>query len=222
MEFQTAYDEFIKLHAQNEKVSAVQRIEFGLEHAEKLFLENIWWPAFRNFKYLYPQYEIRDFKEGRRYIDFAYIHGHFRIAIEIDGMGPHWKDITQEKFSDHCQRQNHLVIDGWYVLRFAYKDVRYTPRLCQQTIQQLIGRLTGDESASLCELKIIDREIVQLALSRACPITAKEVATHVHLRKHATIQHLKQLTDAGWLEPASGAQRIRSYRIHPSHSNIQL
>lgn len=30
----------------------------GHNHAERLFLEKVWWPAFENFLHLYPEYEI--------------------------------------------------------------------------------------------------------------------------------------------------------------------
>lgn len=134
-----------------------------------MFLENVWWPAFGHFDKLQPEYPVRDFKEGARYIDFAYVHDHYKIAIEIDGLSGHWRDISQEQFSDHCERQNHLVIDGWHVLRFSFTDVQNRPRRCQQTIQQLIGRLSGDASASLAKLSLTDREIVRAALSLTRP-----------------------------------------------------
>jgi very-short-patch-repair endonuclease len=222
LEFENAYDAFIKFHAKRRSGQEAERIKLGLKHAEKMFVETVWWAAFHNFNALHPEYEIRDFKDGHRYIDFVYLQPHFRIAIEIDGIGPHWKDISQEQFCDHCQRQNHLVIDGWHVLRFAYKDVHEHPRLCQQTIQQLIGRLTGDSSGMLQAMNVTDREIFRLALGLPRPITVQDVVTHIRLRAHAAASHLKRLTEAGWLEPASGSLRIHSYRIHPSRTNIQL
>lgn len=193
------------------------------QHAETLFLKNVWWPAFRNFDNLYPEYEIRDFNDGRRYLDFAYIQAHFRVAIEIDGIGPHWKDISQEQFSDHCHRQNHLIIDGWHVLRFTYQDVLKRPKMCQRTVQQLMGRLTTNSSdLGLSRLALVDREIVRLVLSHGYPIKVTDVAVHAKLSRNGAIQHLKHLVEEEWLVPASGSIRVRSYGIHPSKSNLQL
>lgn len=222
MEFHNAYAQFIERRKQAYDSRAAERIQHGVQHAELTFLEQVWWPAFQSFDGLYPEYEVRDFKDGHRYIDFAFIQPHYRIAIEIDGIGPHWNDISQEKFSDHCHRQNHLVIDGWHVLRFTYKDVRDNPRLCQQAIQQLVGRLLVDSNASIGRLTLLDREIVRLVLGRSRPVTITDVSTHVHLKQHATIHHLKRLCQEHWLEPASGAKRIRSYQIHPTRSNLHL
>ncbi|WP_052486900.1 hypothetical protein [Gordoniibacillus kamchatkensis] len=38
----------------------------------------------------------------------------------------------------------HLLNDGWIVVRIGYDDVRERPRLWQQLLQQMMGRLFGD------------------------------------------------------------------------------
>lgn len=222
LEFEDAYETFINAHVKSRSGPGEKRIKEGLEHAEKLFLKNVWWPAFHHFHALHPEYQIHDFKDEHRYIDFAFIQPKFRIAIEIDGIGSHWREITQDQFCDHCQRQNHLIIDGWRVLRFAYKDVHERPRLCQQAVQQLIGRLTNDSGGIPKTLKVMDREILRLALGTDRPITARDVTDRVQVGRKAATQHLKSLADKGWLEPASGSIRTRSYRIHPSRAHVQV
>lgn len=222
MEFQHSYDAFVRFHTENRSVHEAERIRQGLNHAEKAFVQNVWWPAFLNFDGLHPEYEIQDFKDGCRYIDFVYLRPHFRIAIEIDGLGSHWQDITQDQFSDHIQRQNHLIIDGWHVLRFTYKDVQERPRLCQQTIQQLIGRLTGDSSGVLKDMKVLDREIIRMAMGSTHPTTVRDVMDRLDLQRRAATRHLKGLSEVNWLEPIGGPLRFHAYRIHPSRSHIQL
>ncbi|QQE78858.1 DNA-binding response regulator [Alicyclobacillus sp. SO9] len=222
MDFHNSYDNLLSRQKQSIDAEVVISRKSSSQHAERAFLRNVWWPAFQNFDGLHPEYEILDFNEGRRHIDFAYIQPHFRVAIEIDGIGPHWRDISQERFSDHCNRQNHLIIDGWYVLRFTYMDVQHRPRLCQRTIQQLLGRLSGDAASAVNQLPLIDREIVRFVLGRPFPVTVAETAAHIQLKRHATIRHLKLLTDSGWLVPASGTRRVRTYRIHPSYADVRL
>lgn len=222
MEIVNAYDVWVKAHVKRRSGHGAARIKEGLQHAEKLFVEHVWWPAFHNLDGLHPEFEIRDFQDGYRYIDFAYIQKHFKVAIEIDGMGPHWKNISQQEFSDHYERQNHLVIDDWHVLRFTYNDICDRPRTCQQTVQQLIGHLSADSSKALKMLKLTDREILRLALGSNRPITARDIANHLNLGNEAATRHLRMLSHLSWLEPASGATRIRSYRVHPSRVNIHL
>ncbi|WP_426901554.1 hypothetical protein [Rossellomorea vietnamensis] len=40
---------------------------------------------FQHFRFLHPEYEINDFKDGKRYLDFAYIRPTMQICFEIDG-----------------------------------------------------------------------------------------------------------------------------------------
>ncbi|WP_252183434.1 hypothetical protein [Rossellomorea vietnamensis] len=75
---------------------------------------------FQHFRFLHPEYEINDFKDGKRYLDFAYIRPTMQICFEIDGYGPHLQKISRWQFSDSLERQNQLVIDGWTVIRFSY------------------------------------------------------------------------------------------------------
>ena len=196
------------------------RLRAGLGHAEKLFLDRVWWPAFHDFTHLYPEYELHDYNDSLRYIDFAYLNPHFRLAIEIDGVGTHWQQISTAEFADHCRRQNHLIIDEWRVIRFAYSDVRNFERNCQQTLQQLIGRLTVMPYESLDALSVIDREIMRLAVALRRAIVTADVMAHVNLSRNTARSHLKRLVQAEWLAPHSGALRVRSYKVQPRRINI--
>lgn len=147
--FDEVYDHFIHRHIQVRSGERVRRLQKGQGHAEKLFLEHVWWPAFGHFDHLHPEYEITDFKDGFRYLDFAYIRPGVQLAIEIEGYGPHLRDISREQFSDQCRRQNDLIIDGWKVLRYSYDDIREMPRFCQQKLHQFMGRWLGDEQRSI-------------------------------------------------------------------------
>lgn len=222
MNFEADYEKFMRQHSEGRKNQRLEQLLTSHGHAEKRFLQNVWWPAFRHFNGLHPEYEIHDYKDGYRYIDFAYIQAHFRVAIEIDGLGPHWRNISKWQFSNHCQRQNHLVIDGWHILRFTYDDVDEFPRVCQQTLHQLLGRLLGGVSAAMSSLSLVEREVIRLAMTAAHAITAKHVTSLLHVSPDCATRCLRKLSDNSWLQPASGSVRIRSYRLHPSRNNIQL
>ncbi|OFW79328.1 MAG: hypothetical protein A2201_11570 [Alicyclobacillus sp. RIFOXYA1_FULL_53_8] len=108
------------------------------------------------------------------------------------------------------------------MLRFTYKDVQERPRLCQQTIQQLVGRITGDSSGILKGMKVLDREIIRMAMDSTHPVTVQDVVVRFALGRRAAARHLKKLSEVDWLEPIGGPLRIHAYRIHPSRSHIQL
>ncbi len=222
IDFATAYKRFVEAHLREADGGRQGRLLEGLGHAEYRFLENVWWPAFGDFTDLYSQYEVRDFRDGKRYVDFAFIRDGHRIALEIDGKGPHWREITKQQFSDHLQRQNHLVIDGWLVLRFAYSDIEERPRVCQQTIQQLLGRLSGQSTRVLQRLSLVERELVRLAARTSTPVTPRWAARQLNITPATAARHMRRLMENHWLEPVREGVRIRRYRLHSSRSHLPI
>ncbi|MCL6517768.1 DNA-binding response regulator [Alicyclobacillus sp.] len=220
MDFATAFRSFMKHHikeASSEKRR--DRLMRGLGHSEKLFLEAVWWPAFGHFEGLYPEYEVQDYRDGIRFIDFAYLHPRFQVAIELDGYSTHARDVTPEQFSDHLMRQNTLVIDGWYVIRFATGALQHSPRQCQQVLQQLFGRLLSPQKDRLQDLRPLDREILRLFLRWPDPLGPKHIAQMLHVGGDTAARHLRSLARQRWLVPVgAGRTRVRLYRIHPDRS----
>lgn len=213
MAFEEKHVAWMELVVSGADGGRLRRLQEGQGHGEKAFLQAVWFPAFGGFEGLHPEYEVRDFKDGSRFIDFAYIRGAFRAAIEIDGFGPHWKDITQEQFADQWMRQNDLIIDGWKVLRFAYVDVTQRPRRCQQVLHQLLGRWLGEYDAAPA-LTPEEKEIVRVALGSVCPVTPRMVADRLDVcTKHAA-KLLRGLVEKRILSPVGkGTQRVRRYRV---------
>lgn len=72
---------------------------------------------------------------GRYEIDFAYPD--LRLAIEVDGYGPH---ASRRAFQHDRDRQNALVGLGWTVLRFTWADVVKRPDHVARVIREAIGR----------------------------------------------------------------------------------
>jgi hypothetical protein len=219
--FDEEYEKYMKWHIGKRTGPRLERISPDLGHAEQKFLRNVWWPTFHQFENLHPEYEIRDYREGYRYIDFAYILPYFRIAIEIDGFGPHWRNISKWQFSEQYHRQNSLSIDGWHVLRFTYDDVDERARLCQQAIQQFMGRWQSTSSA-LEGLTASEREVVRLAIISSHSITPNDVCSLLHVCSKHGQKLLRSLVRQRWLQPASGNVRITSYRLHPSKANTKF
>ncbi|TMV51416.1 DNA-binding response regulator [Paenibacillus mesophilus] len=209
-----AYAVWIGNHQSQRSGERLRRLNEGHGHAEKLFAETVWWPAFGNFDSLHPEYEVFDFKDGSRFLDFAYIQGVARICIEIDGFGPHRRDIDRRQFSDELTRQNHLVIDGWIVIRFSYDDVKEKPRHCQQLLLQLMGRLAGMQGKTGTDLTVMEKEAVRLVFRQNGVITPGELFRHLGLGRRKGMQLIENLLEKKWLIPATGSLRIRTYRLN--------
>lgn len=212
MGFKEEYQAFMNAHLQARSGERLRRLQEGHNQAEMLFLKEVWWPSFNHFRYLHPEYEVSDFKDGTRYLDFAYIRPAIRICLEIDGYGPHLRNISRWQFSDNLERQNQLVIDGWTVIRFSYDQVKENPRRCQQIIQQVIGRWLGDE-LDQTSLSFREKEVLRLAIRKGEEIFPIEVKKYLKLSDKTVKIVLSQLVDKKMLIPASGIKRIRSYRL---------
>ncbi|MOA07674.1 hypothetical protein D3C78_1273830 [compost metagenome] len=75
-QFESKYEEWLQLNinsAENHRRSEL--LQKGLGHGTIEFLRSIWFPAVGNFDHLYPEWEVRDFNNGYRYLDLAYMPG---------------------------------------------------------------------------------------------------------------------------------------------------
>lgn len=178
-------------------------------------MEQVWWPAFGHFNHLHPEYEVNDFRDGFRYLDFAYIQSSIR-EIEIDGFGPHLQRISRTQFSDQWIRQNHLVIDGWKILRFSFDDVKERPRMCEQLLQQFMGRWLGGVSFNpiLSGLTPEEKEILRLAIRTNRSLVPNDVRLLLDVAPEKARKLLHTLLTKGLLvSGGSGKERIRCYRL---------
>lgn len=158
MDFDTAYEAFMSKHRRLRKGRRLKRLIEGHGYLEKLILRNIWWPAIGHFDDLHPEYEVSDFRDGTRFLDFAWLPGPIKLDVEGDGRESHGTKASKEDFSDDRNRQNHLVIDDWKVLRFSHDSVKEQPRMCQQILQQFMGRYFGSLSKTTLDLSLEERD----------------------------------------------------------------
>lgn len=215
-ELSTAYEGWMERQSKVSKGERRRKLLSNSNYAEKLFIKNVWWPAFGQFISLHAEYEIRDFKDGWRYLDFAFITAGFKLCIEIDGYGTHWRDLNRAQFADQLMRQNHLVIDGWIVLRFSFDDIIEKPRVCQQLLQQIMGKLGSMKTTNIVD-KLTPSEIVilRLAASLSNPITPHYVVAQLGIHRTTVFRHIRLLVQKGLLIPSrTDVKRVCSYQIN--------
>ncbi|MBP1989058.1 winged helix DNA-binding protein [Paenibacillus eucommiae] len=153
---------------------------------------------------------------------FAILQGHLRLAIEIDGFGPHQQQISRSPFSDQLLRQNHLVIDGWKILRFSFDDVRDRPRMCEQLVQQFMGRWHSHSShqSDLEKLSSEEKDILRLGIKLKRDLTPKDICLKLNIEQQKARKLLRQLVDKGFLHSAGkGSSRSRFYKLTSSASS---
>ncbi|UKS27820.1 endonuclease domain-containing protein [Paenibacillus sp. HWE-109] len=174
-QLQEQVDNYVSQHLAVRNGERYRRLSEGHGYAERLFLSQIWLPAFGNFNDLHPEYEVKDFRDGTRFLDFAFLRHALKLAIEIDGYGSHSAQISRRQFSDQWIRQNHLMMDGWKILRFSFDDIKHRPRMCIQLLQQFMGRFFGGSTQSIYALDCMEKEIIRFTWALDRPLTPQDV-----------------------------------------------
>lgn len=183
----------------------------GLGHGTVEFLRSIWFPAVGNFKSLYAEWEVRDFNNGYRYLDLAYMPGGAKGGIEIQGFGPHARDLDVRAVQRLMPTALSISAGRLDFLPIAYPSITEEPQLCQQLVLAFIGRFAAtDVTASLSWL---EAETVRLARRVLRPLTPLELAAHLRVCDRQARRILHHLVELQILEVASGSTRIRTYKL---------
>lgn len=210
--FEEAYEAWLKLHIETEtNPRRKERLEKGLGHGTIEFLRTIWFPRVGNFDHLYPEWEVRDFGGGYRYVDLAYMPGGAKGAIEIQGYGPHARDLDVRRFKDLCRRHCLMALDGWIFLPIAYPSIVEESGQCQQLVLAFIGHFIASDTPS--SLDWMEAETIRLARRLLRPIKPLELANHLRVSDRHARRILRRLVLLHLLEPASGSERVRAYRL---------
>lgn len=208
--FDEKYEEWMQANIEAaDNVRRRELLEKGLGHGSVEFLRLIWFPLFKNFDHLYPEWEVRDFHNGYRYVDLAYMPGGVKGGIEIQGYGPHARDLDVRRFKDLCWRQCLLALDSWVFLPIPYLSIKDEPELCRQLVLSLIGRFVSLETpVALCGL---EGEVVRFARRLLRPFTPQELAHHLGVTDRYARNLLHKLVDSQHLQVTNGNLRNRRY-----------
>lgn len=209
------YLRWLDKQAKNRTGEALRRLKEGHGRNEKLFAQNIWWPAIGNFDYLHAEYEVANFRDGAYYLDHAYVRPPYLIDWEVDDFSSHAKNVSRRSFDYERDRQNQLVADGWKVIRFTLDAITERPRQCQQFVLQMLGKLYGNGMMEPYSLTLEQREIMRVASVLRRPFTPTEICEPLGVHAQYARKLLHELVEKELLAPASGSARIRTYVLGP-------
>ncbi|MEK4363841.1 transcriptional regulator [Paenibacillus sp. FSL M8-0212] len=211
IDFDEAYEVWIRSLLEKETNPRVlSRLENGLEHGTLEFLRSVWFPVMKNFNHLQPEWEVRDFHNGYRYLDLAYLPGNgVKGGIEIQGYGPHARDLDVRRFKDLCWRHCLLTLEDWIFLPIAYLSIKDEPKRCQQLVLSFMGKFIATDVPT--SLNWLEAETVRYARRIIRPFAPSELATHLRITDQHARRVLHSLIDQHVLHVASGAQRYRTY-----------
>lgn len=200
MSFELEHDLLMELHLGLRSGERRGRLARGHLYAEKLLLQNVWWPLFGNFDYLHPEYEVYDWNRKSQFLDFAFLPPYGRFGLECDGYQSHIKDMDREKFSYSLNRDTFLSGMGWRIIHFSFDDVQRRPEICRMLLQMVIGpsliKSTSDPVVSSQE-----RELLRLAWSQGRGIRPKDIIDRYNVNFRTARKWLQALVDKGFLRP---------------------
>lgn len=207
------------MHKQIEQENNHRRreiLEKGLSHGSVEMLRAIWYPVVGNFDHLYPEWEVRDFNGGVRYLDLAFLPGNMKGDIEIQDYRTHARDLDSRRFKDLCRRQSLLSLDDWIFLPIAYLSIREEPEFCKQLILSFIGKFLSFDTDP--RLNCLEAETVRYARRILRPFTPYELATHLRVTDRYTRNVLHRLVEENHIVVVSGNVRYRTYQLNVGES----
>lgn len=211
--FDQMYEEWMTKQIKEEtNPRRLELLRKGLGHGTVEFLRVVWFPAVGNFDHLYAEWEVQDFNNGYRYLDLAYLPtGGGKGGIEVQGFGPHARDLDVRRFKDLCWRHSLLALDGWLLLPIAYLSIKEETKQCQQLVLSFIGKFIA--IAPLPSLNWAEAEAVRFARRSLLPINALDLAAHLCVTDRHARRILHRLVELRLMEVASGIQRFRTYQL---------
>jgi hypothetical protein len=221
MNFEEAHEVWLERHLGALDGERARRVVTGHQYLERLILQEVWWPAFGTLEGLYPQYEVRDYRDGRRYIDHAYKPHMMKLALEADGFKPHVQDVTVSDHADNLLRDAHLIADGWMVVHFSTEIIKNRSREAQQLLRQIVwgheGRVRGSS------LSLAAREIVRHARSKGSPVSIKELMLLLGRCRNTVMLLIRELHGHGLIAPVrSDRMRVHGYNLTMKGRDVAL
>ncbi|MNC35604.1 hypothetical protein D3C75_840920 [compost metagenome] len=217
MSFENAHQQFIAGHLAGRPSGERRgRLERGHQHAEVLFLRNVWWPLRGDFTKLHPEYEVTDWRGRSYFADFAWLPGHIRLLIEIKGYASHIRDMDRHKFCNELNRETFLQAMGYRVVSFAYDDVEQRPELCISLLRMIMGRYQAAE-APVSRLQLMEQEVIRLAIQLTGTVRPQDVKQHFGIDYKTAVRTLHSLSDKGWLLPSCRGNQERVVRYELAH-----
>ncbi|MFD0870131.1 MULTISPECIES: transcriptional regulator [Paenibacillus] len=187
-------------------------LQKGLSHGTVELLRSIWYPVVGNFDHLYPEWEVRDFNNGYRYLDLAFLPGGAKGDIEIQDYRSHARDLDTRRFKDLCRRQSLLSLDDWVFLPIAYLSIQEEPEFCKQLILSFIGKILSFEVD--VRLNSMEAETVRYARRLLRPFTPTELARHLRVTDRYARKVLHDLVEKQHLIVVGGKLRFRTYQLN--------
>ncbi|MFC0214483.1 hypothetical protein ACFFK0_18795 [Paenibacillus chartarius] len=212
--FEAAHAAWLDEHLARRTGERRGRLERGYQHAERLFVKQIWWPLVGSLNNLHPEYEVTDWRGRSYFADFVWLIGWVKLVFEIKGYAAHVRDMDRYKYCNELNRETFLFSMGLPVISFAYDDIEQRPDTCIALLRMVMARYQPHQ-APVSRALLSEKELLRLAIQLARPIRPVDVVHHLQVDSKTAVVMLRKLCDKGWLTPAfrGRGERIVCYEL---------
>jgi hypothetical protein len=211
MGFSEEHTKWLEYHIRRRSGERRSRLERGHGHGERMFLERVWWSIFGNLNDLHPEYEVADWRGRPYFVDFAWLPGQCKFAMEVKGFGPHVQQSDRIRYRQELDRETFLQILGFRVISIPYDNLESEPML---SINLLKSLLSPYMAASLRDHRYtrLERDALSVALRLGKPIRPLDLVRELEINHRTAIHCLKTLCEKGKFRPILSCRETKVNR----------
>lgn len=222
MSFEIEHEKWINWHLSRRNGERKDALKRGHGFGNQLFVEKIWWPLVGHFQGLHPEYEILDWRGRSYFVDFMWILGALRFAIEIMDYGSHGKNRT--KYRMDLNRGLFLQSQQCHLVSISLDEMKENPEFIQAILRNMWAPYFTTGKPILQPYKKIERMLIRYAVCHNRVIRPAVAAIELDLHKQTVIKYCRELVHKGKLRavPAGSTGKIYSYELIGSTFNFEL
>lgn len=199
MSFQIEHDKWINIHMKRRRGERLDALKRGHGYGNRLFIERIWWSMVGHFHGLHPEYEVKDWRRRSYFVDFMWIVGASRFAIEIMDFGSHGTDRT--KYRMDLNRSLFLQEQDCTLFYISLDELKENPSFILSALRNILSPflMARDGTIVTTERRFskIERDLMRAAIRHNRVIRPIDAAMELELHTMTVIKHCRILVEKG-------------------------
>ncbi|RIX53118.1 hypothetical protein D3P08_10805 [Paenibacillus nanensis] len=207
MEFEAAYEKFLKEQREGAEGMRLQRLSGDLTGEKKLL--QILWPIFRSFDGFRLEHEIITPSGYKIFIDVFYEP--LGLAFECDGFVVHAELISRDRFDMERMRIRRIAACNYVYIPFSWDELDKKPDQCRASVYEILGRL--GQTAPSGQLTIYERETLLSMRMIGRPFRMGDVGACLNRKVKTCQQVVRSLIEKKLVKPLYPDRKRNHYYV---------